>query len=186
MNEQNGEAIPEPGCLGRVCLNLITGPIFIVVLLFLYWWAKKINAGALKGDIWPLLHMLVGMSLLMIIGVGMPYALERWLWPRLYRSWKDASSPASGPEKAESSPSSSSFAAPESRHRKADEEFPWEVFAYGYLMHELLDDDAGGDDAGGEDSGWYFDDALWGEEEHLSDDYDADLGDEGDGMEFFD
>lgn len=167
--------------MGWGCLSLIIFPIFMVVYLFLDWWAKKINAGALKGDIWPLLHMLVGMSLLMIL-VAMPYALERWLWPRLYRSWKDASSPASGSEEAESSPSSSSFTAPESRQRKADEEFPWEAFAYGYLMHELLDDD----NAGGEDSDWYFDDALWGEEDHLSEDYDVDLGDEGDGMEFFD
>ena len=72
-----------------------------------------------------------------VVVVGVAFFAARAISAELLRPGKPASS-VSGLRKR---PSASS------------DDFPYEVFAYGYLLHELLDDDSSGEE---NDSGWGF------------------------------
>ncbi len=143
MNEQNERAIPEPGCVSWGCFMVVFSMVMAPCLIPL---AKL----AEENHRWSIPFLLLGFLSVSLVAF-------HFLWPHFYRNLFQ-------PQEAErDSPEPSGSGTPLSLRQhgaeKSDEEFPWEAFAYGYLMHELLDDS-------GEDSSQDHD---WGEEDHDAD-----------------
>ena len=105
-----------------------------------------------------------------------------FLWPRLVRAGSEGENPP-GVGKQEASPPSetspTSFSAGGAAKGKGDDEFPWEAFAYGYLMHELLDD-------GPSDEEFHQADEGWGADAEGNGDYGEEYGEEYWGDDLFD
>ncbi len=151
MNQQNQQKVPEPGCLGWGCLVTVATVILLPCLPLAAALENKKEEG---GSHWEMAILLLAQFIAMAVAYF-------YFWPRLYRSLFQ---PQESEQTASDTPSSDSSwplsFQEENRARKTDDEFPWEAFAYGYLMHELLDDDSSGETSG--------ENTLWG------DDYDAD------------
>ncbi|GEM_PF-6012022 len=105
-----------------------------------------------------------------------------YLWPHLYRMFfqsGESEPPSSGSSSSGGSLPVSYQSGSRPRKRKSDDEFPWEAFAYGYLMHELLDDDSS--EGASSEEAWGA--TAWDEDDSAQDDWD--VGDDGGGEEFW-
>ncbi len=153
MNRPNQSGkYPPWGCLGWVCWCLWF--VFLTLLL-----ASCLQIEGSKNE---KLAEALALGVLVFSLVSFYF-----VWPALVAAASGGKPSSDTREEEESPHSETSFPSDGTSRSKSDEEFPWEVFAYGYLMHELLDDDPPGEGSHQADETWEADaggDADYGEE----------------------
>ncbi len=122
----------EWGCTGMGCFGMLVMLVFMPLIMLIDEKAAETHPN------W------FAVVFLLLLGV-LALVFHFKIWPALNRPSSEGSD-LSGHRPSSSSPGlsgySSGFRSSGSNRRRSEDDFPWEAFAYGYLLHELLDDDS--------------------------------------------